>query len=617
MPSPQSDGGQGPRGETPGRALRGGLRARGFSIAAVFVFALLIVIAMVLAFRTEHHVESTRESGHAARGFGTINGLVQAQEIAVNEYPTNPDARFTFKSNLPPINASLAELRADPETESDAGNVSRVYDQFLVATRRYFKLVDSGQIALARKVDRLEVEPTQGLLSAIATATADRNADTADNSNSKLEDASETMLAVLPIAFLLAGSALFVLARAGRRSQRAEAEARAEVKLLEHAVLTDSLTGLGNHRAFEEDLAAALGDAGRTNSPLCLVSLDVDGLKRVNDSLGHQVGDRRLRQVAAALLAATTPSDGAYRVGGDEFALLLRDAGAWTGFSAGERVRGELNAAEADVDVAAGVAEARPLEGKFDLVRHADLALINAKRTHRQVIVYSPELEGSVEGEAVPASDHQVQVLSTALARAVDAKDAYTRSHSETVSNLCALIGSELGLEPDRIAKLRTAGLLHDVGKIGTPDAILNKPGSLTEAEYETIKEHPVLGEGILRAADLDQESRWVRSHHERPDGAGYPDGLRGDEVPLESRIIGVADAFEAMISDRPYREGRSEGEALQELADFSGTQFDPDCVAALRAGLRSSPTSGGNGDSVNGAGAPAHEPARPAGSPA
>ena len=560
---------------------------RGASIAAVVVFGLLMVIAMVLGFSTQNHVQSTREAGNAARAFGSINGLVQAQEIAANDYPTNPDARFTFQSNLAPISDNLSQLRRNPETESDAGNVSRIYAEFLVSARRYFKLVNSGKLALAQKVDRVDLEPTQGLLSAIATATTNRNADVADSSAGTLEHASETMLVVLPIAFLLAGCALFILARTGRRSQRAEAEARAELKLLEHAALTDSLTGLRNHRAFEVDLAAAISEAARTNAPLSLVSLDVDGLKQVNDSLGHQVGDRRLREVAAALRVATTPTDSAYRVGGDEFALLLRGAGAWAGFGAGERVRGKLDAVEADVDVAGGVAEARPLEGKFDLVRHADLALLNAKRTHRRMIVYSPGLEGSVSDEAVPANEHQAQVLSTALARAVDAKDAFTRNHSETVSNLCVLIGSELGLKPERITQLRTAGLLHDVGKIGTPDAILNKPGSLTEGEYDTIKEHPVLGEGILRAADLDEESRWVRSHHERPDGAGYPDGLRGDEVPLESQIIGVADAFEAMISDRPYREGRPESEAVQELVDFSGTQFDPDCVAALRAGLQ------------------------------
>jgi diguanylate cyclase (GGDEF)-like protein/putative nucleotidyltransferase with HDIG domain len=427
------------------------------------------------------------------------------------------------------------------------------------------------------------------------------------------------MIVVLAIAFLLSGGALYALARAGRRSQRAEAEARAEVRLLEHAARTDSLTGIWNHRAFEEDLAAAIAGAGRANSPLCLVSLDVKGLKQVNDSLGHQVGDRLLRQVAAALTASTDESNAAYRVGGDEFAVLLRDAGAWTGFGAGEQIRVELKSAGGEIDIAVGVAEARPLEGAFELVRHADLALINAKRTNRQVIVYSPELEGTVESDPAPADRHQLQVLSTALARAVDAKDSYTRSHCETVSNLSVLVGAELGLGADRLAKLRIAGLLHDVGKIGTPDAILNKPAALTDSEYETIKEHPVLGEGIMRAADLDEEARWVRHHHERPDGAGYPDGLRGGEIPVESRIIGVTDAFEAMISDRPYRKGRSEGAALQELEKFSGSQFDPACVAALRAGLQisSSLSPGANGASVNGNGSAGRPVARRAQSPA
>jgi diguanylate cyclase (GGDEF)-like protein/putative nucleotidyltransferase with HDIG domain len=585
---------------------------RRISFAAVFVFGLLMVVAVVLAFRTEQHVESHRAADREARDFGRISALVQEQELLVEEYGTRRSAQAQFDARADIVRSTLGDRGARRTDSADARRFASTYEHFTTTARRYFAAVDAGRLGLADRIHHQTLFPVASSLAGVATAITEKNGDVADRSNAKLEGASESMLVVLPIAFLLVGGVLFLLARAGRHSQRAEAEARAEVKLLEHAALTDSLTGLRNHRAFEEDLAAAIAETGRTNSPLCLVSFDVDGLKKVNDSLGHQAGDRRLRQVAAALLAATTPADHAYRVGGDEFAMLLPGVGAWTGFSAAERVRGELNSAEADVDVAGGVAEARPLESKVDLVRHADVALINAKRTNRQVIVYSPELEGSVEGEPVPADEHQLQVLSTALARAVDAKDAYTRSHSETVSNICVLISSEIGLKPERIAKLRTAGLLHDVGKIGTPDAILNKPGRLTEDEYETIKEHPVLGEGILRAADLEEESRWVRSHHERPDGAGYPDGLRGDEVPLESRIIGVADAFEAMISDRPYREGRSDGEALKELVDFSGTQFDPDCVAALRAGLQVQSMPAGTG-SVNGSEPSPYEPVYPA----
>jgi putative nucleotidyltransferase with HDIG domain len=173
--------------------------------------------------------------------------------------------------------------------------------------------------------------------------------------------------------------------------------------------------------------------------------------------------------------------------------------------------------------------------------------------------------------------------FATALVRAVDARDSYTGGHSETVSSLCTLIARQLGLNSERIAKVRVAGLLHDVGKVGTPDAILNKPGKLTDAEYQVIKEHPVRGSEIARAANLQQEARWIKHHHERIDGRGYPDGLANGDIPRESRIILVADGFEAMTSDRPYRKGRSQGAAMQELERHAGSQFDPDCVAALR----------------------------------
>ena len=155
---------------------------------------------------------------------------------------------------------------------------------------------------------------------------------------------------------------------------------------------------------------------------------------------------------------------------------------------------------------------------------------------------------------------HHVTTLASALARAVDAKDAYTHSHCETVAELCALIATEIGMPADRVAKVRLAGLLHDVGKIGISDAILQKPGSLTVDEFEVMKTHPTLGCHIVSAAELYQESEWILHHHERLDGRGYPEGLRGEEIPLESRIIMVADAFEAITADRPYRDRRSVG---------------------------------------------------------
>ena len=165
----------------------------------------------------------------------------------------------------------------------------------------------------------------------------------------------------------------------------------------------------------------------------------------------------------------------------------------------------------------------------------------------------------------------------------MDAKDSYTRSHCQTVSQLAALIATELGFSGDRLARMRLAGLLHDVGKIGVPDVILNKPAALTEDEYRVMQAHSVLGYEIVQAAGLPQEARWVRHHHERVDGHGYPDGLAGDAIPLESRIILVADAYEAMTSDRPYRTAPGQAFAVQELRRGAGTQFDTHVVEALR----------------------------------
>jgi HD-GYP domain-containing protein (c-di-GMP phosphodiesterase class II) len=209
--------------------------------------------------------------------------------------------------------------------------------------------------------------------------------------------------------------------------------------------------------------------------------------------------------------------------------------------------------------------------------------LIEAKHSNRQMVIWSPGLEPSARKQD---DEHHSKILATALARAVDAKDASTRNHCETVAELCVIIGKELGLDGERLGKLRLAGLLHDVGKIGIADAILQKPGALDDDESEIMHTHSEIGHNIISAAELKDEARWVLHHHERMDGTGYPHGLRGETIPLESRIILVADTYEAITSDRPYRRGRTSEDALAELEQHAGTQFDARCVKALRRGL-------------------------------
>jgi HD-GYP domain-containing protein (c-di-GMP phosphodiesterase class II) len=174
-------------------------------------------------------------------------------------------------------------------------------------------------------------------------------------------------------------------------------------------------------------------------------------------------------------------------------------------------------------------------------------------------------------------------VVETYLA-VLGARDPALRAHSEAVADRSFALARELGVARNRLQRLRRAALLHDVGKLAVPDAVLLKPGPLTASEAELVQSHSTWGHRIVLHADMLAEARWILHHHERPDGGGYPFGLRGDEIPLESRIILVADAYDAMTSDRPYSKAMAPQRALDEIAESAGSQFDGECVAALVA---------------------------------
>jgi diguanylate cyclase (GGDEF)-like protein len=482
--------------------------------------------------------------------------------------------RFAYERATQDLDADLHHVVALDPSPANRAAIDRLLGlstKYKAAAKDLFAAIDGGHTPAVQRLDHEVIDPIFGVLEYMIHLQARAASARALQHSASLRQHEAHATHAITVAF---GAGLALLACFALVIVRLR---RSEVTRLARIAISDPLTGLRNHRAFQEDLARELQRGSRTGDPLALVLLDLDGLKAVNDRFGHQAGDERLQSVAEAIRASQRAGDLAYRIGGDEFAVILSGARALGALEFVQRVR-------ALVAVTAGIAEATGLRGRDEVIREADLALIGARRLHQHAAIYGPDLEISAAEH-----EHDERPLASALALAVDAKDSYTRSHCQTVSQLCAVIAAELGLDGDRVARIRLGGLLHDVGKIGVPDAILNKPAALTDAEFELMKRHSLLGGDIVEAADMPEESRWVRHHHERYDGSGYPDGLVGDDIPLESRIILVADAFEAMTSDRPYRQAPGQDFAVDELQRHAGTQFDPRVVEALCRALEAS----------------------------
>ena len=350
--------------------------------------------------------------------------------------------------------------------------------------------------------------------------------------------------------------------------------------------LTDPLTGLGNHRSFHERLQRELVVAEEHGTSLALCLVDFDDLKSVNDRFGHPVGDLVLGQVASRLRQGGE----AFRLGGDEFAVLLprqeEQQATAVARSIVERVAALDVEGVGPVTVSAGVAT-YPAHGtgRDELIRLADSALYWAKKDGKnRVRAYAAEsiLRANL-GELADTPDRAAQYRAAeSLAKAVDERDAYTGSHSQRVGDYSARIARRLGADEPAIELTRLAGNLHDLGKLAIPEEVLRKPDSLSEAERLMLERHPQIGFRMLESLGVQPVAEWVLHHHERWDGAGYPNRLAGDQIPLGARIIFVADAYDALTSDRAYRQAIPLRDALAELERCSGTQFDPAVVKAL-----------------------------------
>jgi diguanylate cyclase (GGDEF)-like protein/putative nucleotidyltransferase with HDIG domain len=332
---------------------------------------------------------------------------------------------------------------------------------------------------------------------------------------------------------------------------------------------TDPLTESLNRRGFEERLQAELDEALRSSRSFALVLLDLDNFKAVNDRHGHAAGDELLCWVVQRLRNTVRPMDTVGRLGGDEFAVIAPNMAPTDAAQLSERI-GEVLSDR--IAVTTGVA-CFPVDGLDleELQRRADAHLYERKHGIATSLV----------------ADSRELSWAATLAQIVDARMASPSEHSATVARYAAGIAQQLGWGSADLAYLRVAAMLHDIGKVSLPDQILKKPGPLDQREYEEVKAHPVIGaEFVNRVDGLSLIALWVKHSHEHFDGTGYPDGLSGEQIPLASRILLVADAFDAMTSDRPYRTAMPHDLALAELQRHAGAQFDPRCVAAFEQHL-------------------------------
>lgn len=362
------------------------------------------------------------------------------------------------------------------------------------------------------------------------------------------------------------------------------------VRRLTDAARSDLLTGLLNARGFSEDLNGELERARMNAHRVTVLLLQLTGLRDAQKAIGQDAGEELIADFGRLLEDATRQMDTVARTGFSEFALSLPETDQTTGFMVAEQIlaRARRQFRDRGVTVAASIGVAsfpRHAADTEGLIQTAAAAGDAAKMLGAdRAVVHSAELQGALGGEGGRALQEQRSNLRTVLnlAEVLELRDPRLASHSSAVARYAELLGAELGLPEPRCQRLRLAGLLHDVGKIGIADSIFQKPGPLSPAEWDEVRRHPELAGRILSSRELADVREWIWCRHEQLDGHGYPRGIEGDQVPLESRILAVAETYDALTSERPYRSALDHDGAMAEMSRYVGSQFDGAVLDAM-----------------------------------
>jgi diguanylate cyclase (GGDEF)-like protein len=534
------------------------------TVPALVLAASLIAIAMIAVLQARSDTSRVAQAELVQIG-ARLNERTSAPMGVMFGTPA-PTVRARMALLQRQIEATVAKLRAETPV-APLDDVDRALERTFASDKTMLGLVgqmatEKGRAAIANAL----VTNDPGLNRTLRTsqensvavnAALDRTSDAYDRQAERARVqaliGSAGAIAILVLAFAFAYRRSI---RARAVAERLAAENASLADASREEAFTDALTGLGNRRA----LIAALDDAiaGAHAAPVALALFDLDGFKQYNDSFGHQAGDALLRRLGERLAGRVDGVATAYRMGGDEFCVLTRDGSADAESLAGAAATALSEAGEAfAITCSFGIAQA-PAEASSaeEALRLADQRMYEQKATRRNA------------SEAGQTTGALLQVLTE--------QSGELAEHVSGVARLAASTAKRLGMTPVEVKQVHIAAQLHDVGKSAVPQSILNKPGPLADEEWEFVRRHTVIGERIVGAAtSLAHAAPLIRSSHERVDGTGYPDRLRGDDIPLGARIIAVCDAFDAMVTDRPYRTGMPVAEALAELRRCAGSQFD------------------------------------------
>jgi diguanylate cyclase (GGDEF)-like protein/putative nucleotidyltransferase with HDIG domain len=380
------------------------------------------------------------------------------------------------------------------------------------------------------------------------------------------------------------------LTRFARQIGLGIASADARQALIERAS-TDPLTGLANHRRFHERLHTEVSRATRHGRPLSVAMIDIDGFKLINDAVGHVAGDEVLATVASRIREVMRPEVTVARLGGDEIGVLLPECDVESAHSVVERARKMVCAkpigAAGIVRISAGVCDNARASGAEQLREFADAALYWVKAHGRnQVMAYSPAAirDLSDDERAARMVRTQAAIGVRALARAIDAKDPMTAQHSEQVAAFAAALARACGWRPERVALLREAAMVHDVGKLAISNRVLGRGDDFSDEELAQLRRHPEMGAQIAAEILESEQLDWIRWHHENADGSGFPDGLTAAQLPEGAKLLALADAFSKLVCGSAHRTPKPVDEAVAECVEQAGRQFAPEAVAALLA---------------------------------